>query len=197
MRNWLIPAMLLAAAGCAGPYDRLPANPSPLAEKRAAPADAQLLGWHAKTGTLKTFWGDQIITLRCRGAFPGAWRQPGDEVWTVEAANQDGTAMPFAGVLCRTTGKEGQKVTEVRPPLDVAGLRAGLYLFLEPQVKLAEGRIAEVRLSALLVEVRKHGFMPFQVRIPLVPDAESALTPKPTEPPPGEFPSTTGTPVPL
>jgi hypothetical protein len=197
MRNWLMLMMLPAAAGCGSLYDRLPANAAPVAEKRAVPADARTLGWHAQTGTLKTFWGDQAITLRCRGAFPATWREPGDELWTVQAANQDGTAVPFAGVLSRGTGKEGQKVTEVRPPLDFAKLRDGIYLLIEPQVKLADGKIAEVRLTALLTEIRKHGFMPWRVKVPLVPDEESALTPKPAEPPPGEFPSTTGTPVPL
>jgi len=180
----------VVAGGCLNPYEPLPkielASPPPGIPAGAAPVHS----WHARTPVLKTFWGDQELEISCRGHFPAGWRHPGDERWEVRCANQKGTALPFLGILRRYQNTLGQPASEVLPAFDINALEDGLYLLVESGIQTAPAEdagaeappaIREIRPTAELIEVRRHQIWPFRIRIPLVPDAPSALTPVPPE----------------
>jgi hypothetical protein len=190
----LLPAglLLLVAAGC-DPYSTLPANTAPT-QLAAIPAGADCVyAWSGKSRALMTYWGEQQLTLNCRGRFPRSWRKAGDETWEVRAVSAKGTPVPCLGVLRRWPDAQGRQQTEVLPPFDMGKVRDGLYLVMDTRVKLsgdaADPATApqEIRPSALLIEIRGHCVKPFQVDIPLQPEKPGPLTPAaavPTEEPP-------------
>lgn len=194
---------LLLAAGC-NPYDPLPSRPARQDRSAELPAGSDVHAWSAETGELSTFWGAQRLKLRCRGCFPAPWRAPGDEAWSVEAVNAEGTRVPFLGVVRRYRDDQGKERAEILPPFDSRKLPDGLYIFIESAVRLAPGLgPAEIRPVAHLAEIRRGWYMPYRIRIPLVPEAESALTPRPQPGAPpraaldGSSSSPRGTPAPF
>jgi hypothetical protein len=177
---------ILAAVGCTPLYEPLPANQVKPSPSRIPEGAAPVHAWRAETPLLKTYWGDQVFRLECRGYFPASWRRGGDERWEVSCVNQVGTAVPCLGLLYRERNSLGQDTSEVLPPFDIGKLGDGLYLLVDSGVRTnvpagpdAAPAIAEIRPAAEFVEIRRHLVWPFRIRIPLVPENPSALTPTP------------------
>ncbi len=191
--------LLLPAAGC-DPYSTLPANRAP-SGPAPIPAGADCVyAWSGRSRPLMTYWGEQQLSISCRGRFPRAWRRAGDEAWEVRATNARGTPIPCLGVLRRWKDSRGREQTAVLPPFDLDRVRDGLYLLMDTKVALSGDGAdpaavpREIRPTAVLIEIRSHYVTSFQVDIPLVPETPCALTPAP-ELPPEEPPSGTQVPV--
>ncbi|HOX06667.1 MAG TPA: hypothetical protein PK280_09710 [Planctomycetota bacterium] len=183
---WLLIAALagVAAAGCT-PDGALPTAPVKHDLGAVVASGPDVYGWHAQTGELATYWGRHRLTLTCSGRFPAGWKAPGDETWQVKAVNDQGTRVPFMGVVRRYLDIDGKEQVECLPACDFRKLPDGMYLFIETAVKPgSDGAPAEIRPNAFLMEIRRGGFSPFQNRIALVPDRESPLTPRPEVGPP-------------
>ncbi len=154
---------------------------------------APIYAWHGSRTGLKTYWGDQDLSVHVAAHLPSDWKQPGDGCWEVTAKNAEGKHIPFLGLVHTYLNENGNEMAVLVPPIDLQEVPDGLYTVIIPNVEARDGEIASVRPTALLFEVRHHSFKPFRVKIPLMPEQESALTPKPEEIP--EVPA--GTPIPI
>ena len=175
MRNRISLALCVCLLSGCSPYGRLPANRPPYPLRTIPPDAPGVTLWRADTPVLKTFWGDQSLSLRCRRYFP----QAGDQIWHVHATNHQGTTVPFLGVVKRYHDAEGHAATGILPPLKLEKIRDGLYLFIDsdPSPHTAGPRPADITPTALLVEIRDHKLKPFRVTIPLVLDASDSPAP--------------------
>ena len=188
---WLAAAGLLLT-GCTAGLPRLRTEPF---EKRIAAIPdgaAPLLSWHGGRRGLKTYWYDQDIAVEVTAYLPPDWRNPGDGCWRAKAVNGEGKPIPFLGVVRNYTNESGNPAAVLVPPLSLDEVADGLYLTITPDVRLDGGRILSVSPTATVVEIRRQVFRPFRVKIPLIPDHESELTPAP--PPLPTKPA--GTPIP-
>ena len=197
-RSVLRTAGLWIAVGClSGCATGLPAVRTDWlhTETLAIPAGvAPVHSWRASRSGLKTFWGEQTVTIRAKGYLPPGRSQPGDGLWEVTAANHEGKAIPFLGCLRSFVNENGTEVAEVLPRFDLDEAPDGLYVVLVPGIEAKDGTVASVRPHVLLREIRDHSWKPFSVRIPLIPEKESPLTPRPQ----GEdTPEPAGTPIPM
>ena len=183
-------AAAVLLAGCAD-YSRLPTiHVDRLGQQsRTIPADAApLYSWSASRAGLKTYWGHQSVSIHAVAFVPDTWTNAGDEFWKVETWNSEGKTIPFIGVVRRYLNEQGTELSVVVPPLDLDKAPDGLYLVIDPNITVKDCKVQSIQPIALLTEIRHHAFKPFQVRIPLVPEQESPVTPKPPsipEPPPG------------
>jgi len=182
-------------AGCSG---ALPRVRSGYLEKRipGIPAGAKpVFSWSGSRSGLKTYWGDQDVSVQASAYFPKDWRNAGHGFWEVQAQNAKGKPIPFLGVIRRDVNEDGRKVTFLVPPIDLNKVPDGLYLIIAPNVQAEGGRITSIRPTGLLCEIRRHLFWPFRVKIPLLPAQASPLTPKPDVSPAQKRPP--GTPIPM
>lgn len=157
---------------------------------RAAP----LYSWQGSRDDLKTYWGDQQVSVRVTAYLPDAsWKEPGDGYWQVTAENGEGKPIPFIGVVRKYRNESGTELAVLIPPLDLDKAPDGLYLVIVPGVETGDGSISCIRPNAQLREIRNHTFKPFCAPVPLMPMQESPLTP-----PPEDIPETpAGTPIPI
>ncbi len=161
---------------------------------RAIPKDAApVYSWRGERTDLKTYWGDQEVSIHVSAYLPEDWNNPGDGYWQVTAQNGAGKLIPFIGVVRHYVNEKGTELAILVPSLDMQKTPDGLYLAIIPNVETGEGRVSSIRPIAMLCEIRNHSFKPFRVKIPLFPEKESELTPAP-EPLPRMPP---GTPIPV
>ena len=152
---------------------------------------APIHSWYGSRADLHTYWGLQEVSVSATAYLPEDWKNPGDGYWRVEAQNAEGKNIPFIGVIRKYVNENGNEVSVLVPELDLNRAPDGLYLTILPNVELRDSRVVCLRPDAVLCEIRHHTFKPFRVRIPLIPENESPLTPIP-EPLP-EIPA--GTPI--
>ena len=190
----MLVATVILLAGCSGGLPEI--RQESLAQQiRNIPKDAApLYSWQGSRDDLKTYWGDQAVSVRVKAFLPEkTWQQAGDGYWQVSAENSEGTRIPFIGVIHKYADQSGKESAVFLPPLDLNKAPDGLYLVIIPNIEMREGKIASIRPEASLREIRNHCFKPFAAPVPLIPQQESALTPKPAPrpaPPPG-------TPIPI
>ena len=165
----------------------------PLALQNIPEGATPVHSWKVAHRKLYTYWDIQQAWIEASAHFPKAWRRPGDGFWRVKAENGEGKPLPFLGVIVRYTNKNGTELAMVVPAVDLDKIPDGLYIVIEPNVTLKDGRIVKIQPEACVVEVRDHSFKPFQFKLPLVPDKETPLTPAPKLLP--EEPE--GTPIPV
>jgi hypothetical protein len=189
---------LLGLTGVVGCAAGLPRIRTETFERRlpATPADAApVFAWKGARADLKTYWGDQEAYVLARAYFPPASEQQGEGIWRVEGRNHEGKPLPFLGVIHKYVNESGTELAEILPRLDLSAVPDGLYLAVLPGVEVTDGKIAAIRPTVYLYEIRGHAWKPFRVRIPLVPEKESPLTPAP---PPSDMPAPLkGTPIPV
>jgi hypothetical protein len=186
-------AVVWLMAGCAG--TDLPAVRKDFIESRMRPMPpgaAPLYSWHGKLSNWPTAWGRQDIRISATLYVPPEWKNPGDEYWRVTGLNGEDKPVPLLGVRRPAVNENGTPIALIVPAVDFKTTPNGLYLIMVPNIQMAAGKVASIQPTAILCEIRKHIFQPFQLRIPLIPDAVSPVTPMPELPP--ETPA--GTPVP-
>ena len=155
---------------------------------------APLYSWQGSRDDLKTYWGDQQVSVRVTAYLPDvSWKEPGDGYWQVTAENGERKPIPFIGVVRKYRNERGTELAVLVPPLDLNKAPDGLYLVIVPGVETRDGSISCIRPTAQLREIRHHTFKPFCAPIPLMPMQESPVTPRPEDIP--ETP--TGTPIPI
>ena len=135
--------------------------------------------WYGSSIDLKTYWGDQEVSLYVSVHLPDDWRSPGDGTWCVKAQNAEGKPIPFVGVLRKERDKDGNESTTIVPPVDERKLKDCLYLLIDPNVAMEGGKIKSVRPVAVLREFRDRSWRPFRIEIPLIPEQGSEMTPVP------------------
>lgn len=154
---------------------------------------APVLCWRGERRGLFTYWGRQDVQVSVRAWLPRGLQGPADGRWEVTARNAEGKRLPFLGFLQYHVNENGTRLTVLTPPVDMEVLPDGLYTALRSELEVAGGSLRRVVLTAAVCEIRGHGFKPFMVKIPLVPEEVSALTPLPPSLP--QAPA--GTPVPF
>jgi len=189
----LIALLLTALVGCGTGLPRIRVERLALTVKPIPENASPVHQWTGSRSGLRTYWGEQAITCRVAAFVPDHWTQPGDGFWQVEACNTEGKPIPYIGVLKRYRNENETRLAVIVPEFDLSAAPDGLYLIVEPGIGAQHGKIASIRPTAFLVEIRDGYFKPFRVMIPLRPTRESPLTPAP--PPFPEPPS--GTPIAL
>ena len=154
---------------------------------------APVFSWNGERTGLFTYWHRQDIRVSARAWFPPGLREIEDARWQVDARNGEGKYVPFLGLVKTWTNEHGTRLTVVAPSVEMDALPDGLYIALKPDLTIEEGKVTRVMLLATLHEIRGHVFKPFCVKIPMVPEKPSALTPTP--PPLPKKPA--GTPIPF
>ena len=173
--------LLLAVAGilCAGcgqnaVYTRtIPEGASPIYK------------WEGERTTgLRTFWGDEAVSLEVSAYFPEDWEHADDGYWNVEGKTGDGEPIAFIGVVRRYVNEHGTELAKITA--DLEKLDDWVYFVIDPNVTKENGKIISIQPVAYLREVRRHAIIPwFNAEVRLLPEKESPLTPSP-EPLPEE-----------
>jgi len=140
------------------------------------------LNWHGSRSNLNTRWGRHGVLMDVAARLPEAYSKPEDGIWQVKARTEDGRVMPFIGVLHRYTNENGTPLAVVVPAFELSKMRDSLYVVIDPNVTTEDGKIKTVQPEALIYEIHRHAFMPFRLKVPLVPQTESAMTPMPDLP---------------
>jgi len=172
---WLVFAAA-AIAGCKTSGDAIRGGNTPPKEMQGA---SRHFNWHGSRANLKTYWGDQDVSVYASATLPENYSRPEDGVWEVKASNDEGKTIPFIGVMRRYVNENGTPLAVVVPPLNLAKTPDNLYVVIDPNVTTENGKIKSVQPTALICEIRRHAFMPFRVKVPLVPETDSDLTPRP------------------
>jgi len=170
----------LILAGCTSGMPRIRADFLQRAEVSASPS----LKWQGSRTGLKTYWGDQGVSISVTAHVPETCERPDQTQWTVDARNAEGKPLPFIGLLHRYVNENGTQLAVLVspapcPPVETNSLPDCLYVVIDPGIERENGRVTSIRPTAIIREIRRHSFMPFQVTIPLIPEQESTLTPKP------------------
>ena len=189
---WVAAAGLLLC-GCNHTLPRLREN---LLDGRFAPIPKSVTrthSWQGERGPLFTYWGRQHIRISVRAWLPDNLKNPEDARWEINARNAEGKPLPFLGFLKSHTNENGARLSVLTPPVELDTMPDGLYTALRTEIDIKQDRLQKIVLTAAVIEIRDHTFKPFMVKIPLIPDTPSTLTPIPPELPKPP----TGTPVPF
>ena len=171
-----------AASGCKS-SDVLPDVTSFSVRSQAIPPGASpVFRWQGSRNDLSTYWAKQEVTVEATAFLPEGYKDAKDGQWEASARNAEGKPIPFIGIFRRYTGENGTQLTEIVPQVDLDKLRDCLYLVIDPNVTMDGSAIRSIQPVALICEVRQHMFKPFRVKVPLIPQQESPLTPKPVIP---------------
>ncbi|NQT18471.1 MAG: hypothetical protein HQ592_02110 [Planctomycetes bacterium] len=135
--------------------------------------------WYGSSIDLKTYWGDQEVSLYVSVYLPDNWQRPGDGTWCVKARNGEGKPIPFVGVVSKDRDEAGNESTTLVPPIDEKKLNDCLYIVIDPNVTMEGGKIKCVRPVAIMREFRDRSWKSFRIEIPLIPEQRSELTPMP------------------
>ena len=193
--SWLWASLAAAGVmlcGCASGRPELPLNTVEFKAPAIPDGAAPVFCWRGGRTGLATYWGDQDLFVDVSAHLPVAWKRGGDGFWRVRALSGEGKPVPFLGVVRRYISETGAELAVIVPELDLSRLGDGLYLAILPGVKKQGGKIHTIQPTAILYEIRNHVFKPFRVKVPLIPERESPVTPRPVI---REVPA--GTPVPL
>lgn len=147
-----------------------------------APDASPVYRWQGSRGGLFTYWGKQQISVDAKAFVPQDCKDARDSRWEASARNGEGKPIPFLGIIRRYTGENGTELTEIIPPVDLDKLADCLYLVIDPSITTDGAAVKSIQPVAMVTEVRNHTFKPFRVKIPLLPQQESPLTPKPVIP---------------
>jgi len=186
MKNALLLIILSLAAtvsfaGCAG-FPSLPRVKTDYVESlhRPIPENAPAVHtWHGSRDDLKTYWGDQAVTVTAKAYVPDDWQQAGDAFWSVTGASGEGKPLPFLGVIHRYVNEFGTKLANIVPPFDLNRISDGLYIVIDTGIELEDGRVIRIQPTAIITEIRGHRIMPFRPHVRLFPENETDLTPAP------------------
>ena len=189
----LVAAAGIPAAGCS------PSNVLPNVAKASIQAPAAIpqgaspvCAWHGSRSDLQTYWGLQQAVVEVRGYLPENYKDARDGFWEVKARSGDGKPIPFVGVIRRYLNENGTQLAEIVPKVDQDKIPDCLCVVIDPNVKLDGGKVASIQPVAIIYEIRDHEIKPYRMKVPLIPESESALTPKPVVP---DTPK--GTPIPV
>jgi len=170
----------LIPAGCTSGMPRIRADLLGPVTMSASPS----LNWYGSRTGLKTYWGDQDVAISVSACVPESCERPEQTHWTVNARNAEGKPLPFIGLVHRYRNENDTELAMLvspaqLPPVEISSLPDCLYVVIDPGIERENGRVKSIQPSAIIREVRRHYLMPFQVTIPLIPENESSLTPKP------------------
>ena len=170
-------AMSLLIAGCSTGLPTVDASRFGQTTMSASPT----CNWYGSGIDLKTYWGEQEVSVYASVHLPDNWQQPGDGTWCVKARNAEGKPIPFLGVLRRYRDNAGAESTMIVPRADEKKLQDCLYLVIDPNITTEGGKIKSVRPVAILCEIRNRSWKPFRIELPLIPAEQSDLTPMPEQ----------------
>ena len=175
-------ALCALAGGCSS-NQRLPDGKKVVIENLPdIPPDASpVFAWTIRKIVPHTYWRAQEILVQVRAHLPADYREVKDGLWEAKAQNAEGKVIPFIGVMRKRQTESGRDVYEV-PKLEMQRMTDGLYVAIDPNVTLADGKVASILPVAVLLEIRKHMLQPFRYRLPLIPQQDSPLTPRPVLP---------------
>ena len=186
--RYLIAPIITILCGCNHSLPRLREN---LLNGRFAPipqSAARTHSWQGERGPLFTYWGKQHVRISLQAWLPESFKQPEDARWELNARNAEGKPLPFLGFLKYHLNENGTRLSVLAPPVELDSMPDGLYTALRPETDIKHGHLQKIVLTAVVLEIRGHVFKPFMVKIPLIPDTPSPLTPLPPalpKPPPG------------
>jgi hypothetical protein len=192
-RAGLVAAVAGLLTGCGSGLPTIRKDFSESRLRPMPPGAAPLYSWHASEPVLYTFWGKQAVQVTAMVHVPPGWKRPGDEFWSVQGTSAENRPIPFLGVERTYINERGKESPLLYPPLDLQTVPSGLYLRIAPNIALSDGKLVSIKPVAVVFEIRNHLVKPFEVRIPLIPDAESSVTPAPTLHPKPDLPE--GTPM--
>jgi len=174
-RTLAVAALVAAASGCSTSMPTVrQSQPAPL------PANASpTFAWSGERDDLRTYWGPQDVSVEVSAWIPEDWADPYDGAWRVAGRNAEGKPLPFLGVIRRYKNENGTELAEIVPPVDLRKVKDCLYFTIDPRIETRDGKVVAIRPMALVVEVRRHTFTPFVVKVPLVPREVTELTPAP------------------
>jgi len=172
-------AWLLAAAGiiagCSSGMPNVRANIFGHFRIGASPT----INWYGSKTKIKTYWGEQDVSVSASAFIPQDCRKPEDVQWDAAAKNVEGKPIPFIGVVRKYRNENGTELAVLSPPINLARMHDCLYVAIDPRIEMADGKVKSMRPVALVCEIRDHAFMPFQMKVALIPESESELTPRP------------------
>ena len=183
--GWL--AFAFAAAGlvlgCSTGLPHIRAGISGAIKTNASPT----FNWYGSRTALQTYWGPQDVSVSVSAYVPDGCSKPEQTQWDVKARNAEGKPIPFIGLIQRYTSENGTKLAKLAspgdvPPVDLGELPDCLYVLIDPQIQMEDGKLKSIQPVAFIREVRRHYLMPFQVKVPLNPEHDTSITPKPEDP---------------
>jgi len=166
-------AVGILAAGC---------NQEAVHLTRTIPEGASpIYKWHGeRSSSLRTYWGDEAVSLTASAFFPDTWERPGDGYWEAEGRTGEGKPIPFIGTVLWYENEKGTRLSKIVPPVDVDVLKDWIYFVIDPNVTKEDGKITSIEPVAHLRQVRDHRISPwFNAEVRLFPEKPSALTPAP------------------
>ena len=192
--GWLAFAAAGLIIGCSTGMPYIRAGISGRIKTNASPT----FNWYGSRTALQTYWGEQDVSVAVSAYVPDGCTRPEQTQWDVKARNAEGKPLPFIGLIRRYTNENGTELATLvspaeTPPIDVSKLPDCLYVLIDPQIQMENGKLKSIRPAAVVREVRRHYFMPFQAKVPLTPEHVTPITPAPDDLPGTPVP--TGTPV--
>lgn len=173
----LMAAVGILAAGC---------TQEPVYTRTIPEGASPIYKWEGeRTSNLRTYWGDEAVSLTVSAYFPDDWKRSGDGYWNVEGRTGGGKPIPFIGAVLWYKNARGTRLSKIVPLIDLDRLKDWIYFVIDPNVTKENGKITSIQPMAYLREVRNHTFKPFSAKIPLFPEKESSFMPSP-EPLPEE-----------
>lgn len=182
MRRLILGAAVGAVVACGGCATGLPTIRPDMFAKRFAPLPrdaAPVFSWRGERKGLFTYWGRQDVNAVVRAYFPCLPRTTDDACWEVAVRNGEGKYIPYLGIIRSYRSETGATLSVVVPPIELSAVPDGLYVALLPEVTREGGEVRAIVVTAVLCEIRDHLWKPFRVRIPMVPQGVSTLTPAP------------------
>ncbi len=174
-----VAVVVAVVSGCAPRFPRNDPEDLDVAVRDIPQGAAPVYLWHGEHNDLRTYWGRLAVTLEVAAYLPPGWKQAGDGFWRVEAQTTEGKPLPFIGVIHRYVNENGTPLASLVPGIDLRKAPTGLYIVIDPQVELKDGRVAAIRPMAYVADISNHAWTPFRPKIFLFPDAPSKITPPP------------------
>ena len=172
---WLAVAAA-AVAGCKHSSHAIIGASTPPKETSGA---SLVFNWHGSRSNLQTRWGNHGVLMDVTARLPENYSKAEDGSWQVKARTEGGRALPFIGVLHRYANENGTPLAVVVPAFDLSRMQDSLYVVIDPNVTTEGGKIRSVQPAAMVYEIHRHAFMPFRVKVPLLPESDSEMTPAP------------------
>ena len=177
---WLgLVALAVIGAGCSSELPRL----DPTRYERQFPpipdGAAPVLSWSGERLELHSYWYEQDVHVSVRAWFPENMTKASDARWVVRAQSGEGKPLPFLGFATTYRTDTGLEKRMLDQDVDLKHAEDGLYVVLMPDMTLRDGKLERIVLDAWIYEIRDNLFMPFNARVPLVPEHVTDRTPLP------------------